>query len=82
VAYWTPEQVARTQKIAAELKAKIKVKPEAAPAAPAPLTDEQIKKLYALNHWHEISHFTWGAASVVVRAVEVAHGITKGGGND
>ena len=49
---------------------------------PAPLTDEQIKKLYALNHWHEISHFTWGAASVVVRAVEVAHGITKGGGND
>lgn len=37
---WTPEQVAKTQEIAAELKAKVKVKPEAAPAAPAPLTGE------------------------------------------
>jgi hypothetical protein len=45
---------------------------------PQPLTDEQIKDLYVKKYWYEMGEFTWGAASVVVRAVEQAHGIGAG----
>ena len=48
------------------------------PEAVKPLTDEQIKKMYALNHWHDMTHFTWGAAEQVARAIERAHGIGAG----
>lgn len=37
---------------------------------PQPLTDERIKDLYVKNHWYEMGEFTWGACSVVVRAIE------------
>lgn len=49
----------------------------AAPEAPEqhPLTEEQIKDIYASNHWYEMGEFTWGAAVVVTRAVERALGI-------
>lgn len=53
--------------------------PNAQPASPErkPLTDEQIKALYHSSHWWELGQypFTWGAASVVIRAAEAAHGI-------
>lgn len=40
-----------------------------------PLTDEEIKNIYVSKHWYEIGEFTWGAAKVVARAIERAHGI-------
>lgn len=40
-----------------------------------PLMDEEIKNIYVSKHWYEIGEFTWGAAKVVARAIERAHGI-------
>jgi hypothetical protein len=56
---WTPEQVAKTQEIAAELKAKVKVKPEAAPAAPAPHPDTKDADRYrriCQSDWADRAH--------------------------
>jgi len=45
----------------------------ASPQAIQPLTDEQIRQMYIKNNWYEMhDSFTWGAASVVARAVEAA----------
>lgn len=41
-----------------------------------PLTDEEIKAMYIEKNWYEMAHaFTWGAAEIVARAIEAAHGI-------
>lgn len=49
-------------------------------AAPAmvPLTNDQIQKLFREKHWHELGNhpFTWGAASVVIRAAEQLLGVS------
>ena len=43
-----------------------------------PLTDEEIKAMYIEKNWYEMAHaFTWGAAEVVARAIEAAHGIKE-----
>ncbi len=63
----------------------LKVRPLYTAPAPAesearkPLTDDQIKAFYHDGHWWELGNapFTWGAASVLIRAVERAHGITN-----
>ena len=46
-----------------------------------PLSDEKIKLIYHSSHWWELGNypFTWGAAAVVIRAAEAAHGITAKG---
>jgi hypothetical protein len=48
---------------------------DAAPAAPAPLTDERINLIDKSTHFHESPDWCLRFA----RAIERAHGITKGG---
>jgi hypothetical protein len=48
----------------------------ASPAAPVPLTDEQIKAVIAKIDPNE--HYLPNALRQLARAIEAAHGITKG----